>query len=92
MDDFDKLLNEQLKDEEFKKEWLASEEEYTIITAMIKARMNQQLTQKELASKIGMKQADISKFESGNANPTLQTLQRLADGLNMNLKLDLIPK
>ncbi len=92
MDDFDRLLNEQLKDEEFKKEWLASEEEYTIITAMIKARMNQQLTQKELASKIGMKQADISKFESGNANPTLQTLQRLADGLNMNLKLELIPK
>lgn len=43
------------------------------------------MTQKELAEKTGIYQADISKIERGLANPSVSTLNRLAEGLNMNL-------
>ncbi len=46
------------------------------------------MTQKELAEKTGIYQADISKIERGLANPSVSTLNRLAEGLNMNLIID----
>ncbi len=49
------------------------------------ARETVGITQKELAEKTGIYQADISKIERGLANPSVSTLRRLADGLNMNL-------
>jgi len=91
-DDFDRLLEEELKNPEFQKEWNALEPEFNIIQAMIDARKNSHLTQKELAQKTGIHQADISKLENGNANPTLSLLQRLAEGMDMQLKLEFIPK
>ena len=59
---------------------------------LIEARQKKQLTQKELSELTGIAQADISRLENGNANPSLQTLQRLAEGLGMVLKLEFIPK
>ncbi len=91
-DDFDKLLQKHMKNPEFKKEYEALEPEYTIIQAIIDARKASNLTQKQLAERTGIDQADISKLETGNSNPTLQLLERLADGMNMTLKLEFIPK
>ncbi len=92
MSDFRNYLNEQLKDPDFRKEWDALEPEFNTIQALIDARKKSNLTQKQLAEKTGIDQADISKIETGNANPTLQVLKRLADGMDMVLKLDFIPK
>ena len=50
------------------------------------------MTQKELAERTGIDQADISKLENGNGNPTLGLLKRLAEGMDMFLKLEFIPK
>ncbi|MCI8673466.1 MAG: helix-turn-helix transcriptional regulator [Lachnospiraceae bacterium] len=50
------------------------------------------MTQKQLAEKAGIYQADISKIERGIANPSLNTLKRLAEGMDMTLKLEFIPK
>lgn len=55
------------------------------------ARKASGLTQKDLADRTGIAQADISKLENGNANPSLRTLQRLADGMGMKLKLEFVP-
>lgn len=92
MSDFQKYLEKQLNNPEFQKEWEASEPEYNLINAMIAARKTQHLTQKQLAEKTGINQSDISKIETGNANPALSTLKRLAEGLDMVLKLELVPK
>ena len=62
-----------------------------IIQALIEARRASGMTQKELADRTGIAQADISKLENGNANPSLRTLQRLADGMGMRLKLEFVP-
>ncbi|MFI3213534.1 MAG: helix-turn-helix transcriptional regulator [Eubacteriales bacterium] len=91
-DDFERLLAEQMKNLEFKEEWDALEPEFNIIQAMVDVRKQNHLTQKELALKTGIDQADISKLENGNSNPTLRILQRLADGMGMTLKLEFVPK
>jgi transcriptional regulator with XRE-family HTH domain len=45
-----------------------------------------------LAERTGINQADISKIENGIANPALSTLKRLAEGMDMVLKLEFVPK
>ena len=47
---------------------------------------------KILSEATGIAQSDISKIENGLANPTLKLLQRLAEGLNMSLKVEFVPK
>ena len=54
MDDFDKYLDEQLQNPEFKKEWDDIQPEMDVIRAMIDAQIEQNLTQKELAARTGM--------------------------------------
>lgn len=88
MTDFEEYVAEKLKDPEFKAEFDALEPEYAIIQAMIDARKESGLTQKELSEKIGINQADISKLERGNANPSLRTLKRLAAGMGCTLKVE----
>ena len=85
-------LKEQLKDETFKKEYEALEPEYEIISSLIDARKSNNVTQKQLSEATGIAQSDISKIENGSANPTLKLLQRLAEGLNMSLKVEFVPK
>ena len=88
---FDDFLNEQLKNPEIKKEYEALAPEFAIIQAMIDARQASGLTQQQLADRTGIAQADISKLEHGNANHSLRTLQRLAAGMGMQLKVEFIP-
>ena len=88
---FDDFLKEQLKDPELKKEWDALQPEMTIIQAIIDARRNSGLTKKELSKHTGIAQGDISKLENGNANPSLHTLQRLAEGMGMLLRIEFLP-
>nr|WP_318680597.1 helix-turn-helix transcriptional regulator [uncultured Treponema sp.] len=85
-------LNEQVKDESFKKEYEALEPEYAIISSLIDARKSNNVTQKQLSEATGIAQSDISKIENGSANPTVKLLQRLAEGLNMSLKVEFVPK
>ena len=91
MTDFQSFLDEQLKDPAFKKEYDALEPEFSIIQAIIDARKSAGLTQKELAQRTGIAQSDISKLETGNANPSLKTLQRLAEGMGMRMRLTFVP-
>jgi len=92
MSDFERYLNEQLKDDEFREEYEKLEPEFSIIQAVIDARKYSNMTQKELSEKTGIAQSDISKIETGNSNPTLEVLKRLAAGMDMTLKLQFIPK
>ena len=91
MTKFNDYLNDQLKDPAFQKEWDALEPEFSIMQAMIDARRTSGLTQKQLSERTGIAQADISKLESGNANPSLKTLQRLAAGMGMRVKVEFLP-
>lgn len=87
MSKFSEYKEKKLQNPEFKKEYDALESEFDIIQAMIDARKQSGLTQKELAERTGINQADISKLENGTANPSIRTLRRLADGMGMKMKL-----
>ncbi len=88
---FDDYLNEQLQDPELKKEYDALEPEFAIVQAIIDAREASGLTQKQLSERTGITQGDISKMENGVGNPSIRTLQRLASGMGMRLKLEFQP-
>ena len=88
----DDMFAEQMKDEEFRKEYEAIQPEMDVIKAIVDARISQNLTQKELAERTGINQADISKLEKGTRNPSIRLLQRLADGMDMVLNVTFTPK
>ena len=90
MSEFKELLAEQMKDEEFRKEYEALEPEFTIMQAMIDARNAEGMTQKELSERSGLAQGDISKMENGNANPSIKTLQRLAEAMGKSLRIEFV--
>lgn len=89
---FDDFFDEQMKDPEFKTEYNNLQPEFDVIRAIIDARTTQNLTQKQLSEKTGINQADISKLENGTRNPTINLLKRLANGMDMILKIEFIPK
>ncbi len=88
---FRDLLNERLQNEDFKKEYESLEPEYELVKAFLEARKNADMTQSELAKASGVAQSDISKLENGNSNPTVKMLWRLADSMNMHLKIEFVP-
>ena len=83
---------EQLENPKFRKEYESIQPEMDVIRALIDARTAKQLTQKQLAEKTGIHQADISKIENGTRNPSINLLKRLADGMDMVLKIEFVPK
>ena len=52
---------------------------------VISARSAANLTQKQLAQRSGVSQANISKIENGNYQPSLSTLKRIAGALGKRL-------
>ena len=84
--------DEQMQDVEFVKEYEAIQPELDVIRAIVDARTSQNMTQKELAERTGINQADISKLENGTRNPSVNLLKRLAEGVGMALKIEFVPK
>jgi DNA-binding XRE family transcriptional regulator len=74
---------------ELRKEYEALAPQYDIIDAVIAARIEKQMTQAELAARADTKQSNISRFESGNYNPSMEFLQKIAGALDKHLEITL---
>jgi len=83
----DEMIREQMNDPEFARAWEETEIEDQVKRLLIQERMNEGLTQKELAEKSGIPQSNISRIENGSAVPTLKTLDALAKGIGKKLKI-----
>lgn len=66
--------------------------EMEVVKAIVNARSSMNMTQSELSKRTGIDQGDISKLEHGTRNPSLKLLKRLAHGLNMDLKIQFVPR
>jgi len=88
MSDYKKHLERQLNNPEFAAEWERQRPEREYIKAIIAARTEQNLTQKELAARTGIRQSNISRIENGNSSPTVATLQQIADGVGKTLHIE----
>lgn len=82
------LKEKLLQDEEFKEEYEKLRPRYELISLIIKTRLEQNLTQEELAKRIGTKKSNISRLESGNYNPSLDFIIKVADAFGKRVKLD----
>ena len=92
MKTLNEMLEKQMNDENFRKEYEEMQPEFDVIRAIVDARTSQNLAQKELAERTGIDQADISKLENGTRNPSVNLLKRLAEGMGMVLKIEFVPK
>ncbi len=92
MSDLQELTDELMQDEEFKKEYEALQPEMDITRALMDARINANMTQEELSRRSGISQADISRLERGNRNPSLSLLKRLAEAMGTELRIEFVPK
>ena len=89
---FKEYKKELMKDPEFVKAYEELQPEMDIVKAILDARIKQNLSQKELSKLTGINQSEISKLESGERNPSIKLLQRLADGMGLTLKISFVPK
>ncbi|MCC2253729.1 helix-turn-helix domain-containing protein [Ruminococcus sp. CLA-AA-H200] len=87
---FEQIKADLIKDEEFRIEYEKLKPRYEAIEQVIRARKEQNITQAELARRVGTQKSNISRFESGNYNPSLDFLIKIAESLGKNIEIRLI--
>lgn len=85
MTDWKVLRRELLKNPKVRAEYIKDQPRYEATVALVEARIKKGLTQAALARKIKTKQSAIARIESGNANPSIGFLQKLAEALGKKL-------
>ena len=81
-----KLIDE-LADESIKGKFELDDILYDISMKIFEFRIKNNLTQKQLAEKLGITQSMVSKLESGQYNPTVEQLWRISKKLGWNFKI-----
>lgn len=82
-------LKKQLKSDSFRKEWDKGESQYQLARALIKARLERRVSQRELAKKARTTQAVVSRIEQMTMSPSLGLVDRLAGALGKRLVVGL---
>jgi len=86
---FEEVHNRLMKDEEFKAEYEKLKPRYELIAQIIDARNQQNITQEELALRVGTQKSNISRFESGSYNPSLDFITKVARSLGKEIHISL---
>lgn len=86
---FEELKADLLEDNEFKKEYDKLKPRYEAIEQIIKARREMNISQAELAKRVGTQRSNISRLESGNYNPSLDFLIKVSEALGKNISVRL---
>ncbi|MGL5435559.1 MAG: helix-turn-helix domain-containing protein [Lachnospiraceae bacterium] len=84
---FKDMKQEFMRDEAFRAEYERLQPRYEIISHIIEARKEKNITQSELAKRIGTQKSNISRLESGTYNPSLDFLIKVARGLGRELTI-----
>lgn len=79
------------RDPAYRAEYDALEEEYALVNAMIRARARADLSQAEVAKRMGTTESIVSRLESGRGKPSTRTLERYARALGHWLRITFEP-
>ncbi|WP_417531187.1 helix-turn-helix domain-containing protein [Marinobacter lipolyticus] len=79
-----------LNNPEIRKEYDALQEEFSLIDQLITMRTKADLTQEDVARKLGTNKSNISRLERGRSNPSWRTLNRYAAACGFRVKLEAI--
>jgi ribosome-binding protein aMBF1 (putative translation factor) len=88
----DDLHKKWLKDPDYRREYDALEEEFSLAAGLIDARTRAGLTQEEVARRMKTTQAVIARLESGGSKPSTRTLERFAEATGSRLKITFEPE
>ena len=80
-----------MKDPEFRREYDALEEEFSLMLEVAKARLRSGLSQAEIAKRMKTTQSTIARLESGRGLPSTRTLGRFAKATGHRLKISFEP-
>ena len=86
---FNEIKEQLMKDEEFKAEYEKLKPRYEVISQIIEARNAQNITQEELPLRVGTQKSNISRFESGSYNPSLDFLIKIAKSLGKEVHVEI---
>ena len=90
---YKKFRDQQLADPEIRREYESLETEFMLAKEVLELRKQKNLTQKQLAQKIGTSQPAIARIESGNyRNVSLAFIRRLAKALGAEPEIHLRKK
>ena len=84
------MLAENMKDPEFAAAYAEADAEYSVLEAMLKARLEAGLTQAEVAERAGTTQSAIARLEGGSVSPTVETLRKYAKAVGKRLKVEMV--
>jgi transcriptional regulator with XRE-family HTH domain len=88
----DELIAEQLRgDPEFRAEWERTALARAVALAMVRYRADHDLSQRELANRLRMKQPQVARLELGEVNPSMETLMRVSAQLGIEFTIDVRP-
>jgi ribosome-binding protein aMBF1 (putative translation factor) len=90
--DLNDSLKRKLQNPEFRAAYDAEDKRIELVLQIIKLRQRRGMTQSDLAKAIGTRQANVSRLERFDANLTLGTLEKVAQALGANLRIDLVPE
>ena len=80
-----------MRNDNYREEYDALEDEFALAAALIEARSRAGLTQEELAEKMETSQSAIARMESGRTIPSGTTLKRFARATGTKLRITFMP-
>lgn len=86
------ILETELSDPEFRREWERTTIARAVALKVTAYRAEHGLSQRALARHLGMTQSQLSRLEAGDHNPSIETLARLADTLDVEFAIDIHPR
>ena len=92
MSDLEKFRAAQMQDPEFREICQEMSVSSDIAKAIISARLQKNITQKELADLTGISQGNISRYENCEKEPTVTTLKRIAKAMGLQVKIEFVPE
>jgi transcriptional regulator with XRE-family HTH domain len=81
-----------MKDPEYRREYEALEEEFSLVGALIEARTRAGLTQEQVARRMKTTQTVVARLESGGSKPSTRTLARFAEATGSRLRITFEPE
>jgi DNA-binding XRE family transcriptional regulator len=83
----DYVAEREARDPEFKAARHETGPQFEFRRALLEARIDAGLTQREMAERLGVQQPALARWEAGETMPTLSTLFRVAKALRLDFSI-----
>jgi transcriptional regulator with XRE-family HTH domain len=85
------IAEQQNTDPRFRAEWERTALARAVAVAIVSYRAQHDLSQRDLAERLGMKQPQVARLELGEVNPSIETLMRVSGRLGIEFTIDVRP-